>query len=72
MSTTDRCPCIKCEDRHFKCHASCERYKTFKAENEEIRKKRAIFYRNRYGTVSEAEYKEGAMELYARRISRKD
>jgi len=29
------CPCRGCEDRHFGCHAECERYKSWKTEYEE-------------------------------------
>ena len=29
--------CKDCQDRHQNCHASCERYAEFKAENERIR-----------------------------------
>lgn len=27
-------PCQDCKERHFKCHAECERYKAYKAELE--------------------------------------
>ena len=32
-------PCYKCEDRHVGCHSTCETYKEYCAECEEIRKK---------------------------------
>jgi hypothetical protein len=36
-------PCCGCSDRHFEngatCHATCEKYKKYKAEIEEIRHK---------------------------------
>lgn len=26
------CPCYKCEERQVNCHATCERYKRYRAE----------------------------------------
>lgn len=26
-------PCLKCDDRHERCHAECDRYKTWKGED---------------------------------------
>lgn len=34
-------PCYHCPDRSPGCHSECERYRAYRAEHEEIRKKRA-------------------------------
>lgn len=33
-----KAPCKNCEDRHFKCHGECDRYKEFVAQNNLERK----------------------------------
>lgn len=33
-------PCKDCENRKSECHISCERYKQFHMENEQIKKNR--------------------------------
>lgn len=30
------CPCHKCDERHFKCHDSCEKYGKWKAVRTEF------------------------------------
>lgn len=37
-------PCKDCEDRHFKCHSSCEKY--LKVEREQKERNRKIKYEN--------------------------
>lgn len=39
MPTTNN-PCYKCTERHFKCHAECEKYADWKAEFEQLKQKR--------------------------------
>ena len=31
-----KAPCLKCENRHYGCHASCEEYQKFFKEKQEI------------------------------------
>ena len=33
-----KCPCKECTDRKLMCHCSCEAYKAWKAEREEMLK----------------------------------
>lgn len=33
-------PCMNCQDRVLGCHSQCERYKGFRAELDEINRKR--------------------------------
>lgn len=43
-----KCPCHKCECRHIGCHADCEKYDKYKAENaevmEELKKTRHLLF----------------------------
>lgn len=36
------CPCKECADRFIGCHGKCEKYKTWRAEYDEINKKRNL------------------------------
>ena len=50
-------PCKKCEDRHNGCHASCERYKEFRAfcdEQGARRRDKAIVDRYGHDRVTKA------------------
>ena len=41
-------PCLNCEERKLKCHATCEKYKEFTDEGDAIRKTRLEYLsRNR-------------------------
>lgn len=33
-------PCYQCPERHELCHATCEKYQTYNAEQERIREER--------------------------------
>lgn len=39
-----KAPCYGCEKREVGCHATCQGYKEFQAENEEIKKKKILNY----------------------------
>lgn len=36
------CPCKNCGDRFIGCHGKCEKYKAWRAEYDEINKKRNL------------------------------
>lgn len=35
-------PCKDCTDRHFKCHAECERYREFKKRCDDMRERERL------------------------------
>lgn len=37
-----KAPCYGCEKREVGCHVTCQGYKEFQAENEEIKKKKIL------------------------------
>lgn len=37
-----KAPCYECENREVGCHATCQEYKEFQAENEEEKKKKIL------------------------------
>ena len=43
----DLSPCIDCSERHTACHASCPRYKAWKAEAQRVKNARSVYLKER-------------------------
>ena len=56
--------CKDCQDRHPKCHSTCEKYKSFK---EELEKEKAIIQPLKEAQYNMTAYKKEVYEKYRRR-----
>lgn len=56
--------CLGCTERHYKCHSTCERYKTEQEENEKKKEAR------RKDTQAYGAFREHQLRLY-RKYERK-
>lgn len=55
------CPCKDCADRSIACHGSCEKYKTWSAEEQQ--KKEWLKEKNTYTTSFGLQYTKGHRQM---------
>lgn len=58
------CPCYECQERTPKCHSTCDRYLSFKEENE---RQKAILKPLKDAERNMVAYKREVYEKYKRR-----
>ena len=58
------CSCYECQDRHPKCHSTCDKYKSFKAD---LEKQKATIRPLKDAENNMTDYKNRIYERYRRR-----
>ena len=51
-----QCPCKGCDDRHFNCHAMCQRFKTWQEVHEEEKRRARDTTNFGWGDAAERTY----------------